>query len=165
MQEDIERRTVALSIKAAKLTGRVLAFALEELVKMIQEERHEGMTPQGKQTIEQLKSHGGPTSSVPLDGDTKLFDRVAKKHDVDYAFEQVGPEKYLLTFRAAQVDAMTDCFAEYSQRFMEKNEKQHPTIAKQMEQFKDMAARTAQTAPREQERIRERVREAALDER
>ena len=158
MQEDIERRSVAISITATKMTGRVLAWCLMAIARKINKEIQKGKTPKGKQSLEKLMNHRGPTNTIPLDGDRQLFDRIAAKHDIDYAFEQVGPEKYLLTFRAAQVDAMTACFAEYSQRVMEKSGK-HPSIAKQLEQYKDMAARTAQVAPRERERVLEAVRD------
>ena len=51
MQEDIERRTVALSVNATKLTGRVLAKAVGPLLHKIQKDYRAGQTPQGKQSV------------------------------------------------------------------------------------------------------------------
>ena len=68
------------------------------------------LTPHGKQTVKQLMRHGVATNSLELSGDTKAFDRVARKWNVDYAFYKTGPNKYLLFFKAGQADAMTACF-------------------------------------------------------
>ncbi len=114
MQEDIERRTVAVSVRATKLTGRVLAKALTAVVRKIQKDLREGQTPQGRQSVKKLMNHGVATNSMPLSGDTKLFDRMARKYNVDYAFHKTGPDKYLLFFKSGQADAITACFAEYA---------------------------------------------------
>ena len=45
-------------------------------------------TPHGKQSVKKLMAHGASASSIELSGDTKLFDRVARKWNVDYAFLQ-----------------------------------------------------------------------------
>ena len=59
-------------------------------------------TPHGKQTVKKLMAHGASTNSLELSGDTKLFDRVARKWNVDYAFYQTEPGKYLLFFKSGQ---------------------------------------------------------------
>ena len=46
--------------------------------------RRAKQTPHGKQTVKKLMAHGASTSSLELSGDTKLFDRVARKWNVDY---------------------------------------------------------------------------------
>lgn len=65
-------------------------------------------------------AHGTSTNSLELSGDTKLFDRVARKWNVDYAFYQTEPGKYLLFFKSGQADAMTACFSEYSRKVLDK---------------------------------------------
>ena len=76
-------------------------------------------TPHGKQTVKKLMAHGTSTNSLELSGDTKLFDRVARKWNVDYAFYQTEPGKYLLFFKSGQADAMTACFSEYSRKVLD----------------------------------------------
>ena len=156
MQEDIERRTIAVNITAAKLTARVLAKALVAVVRKIQKEYRAGQTPQGRQSVKKLMNHGVATNSIPLDGDTKLFDRMARKYNVDYAFHKTGPDKYLLFFKAGQADAITACFGEYTKRVMAKGIKR-PSI---LEQFTQLADKQ-RAKPKE----RQRAREAARDER
>ena len=65
-------------------------------------------------------AHSASTNSLELSGDTKLFDRVARKWNVDYAFYQTEPGKYLLFFKSGQADAMTACFSEYSRKVLDK---------------------------------------------
>ena len=110
MQEDIERRAVALSVKTTKLTGRALAKAFAAVLRKIQKETQKTQTPQGRQSMKKLMNHRVFTNSLDLSGDTRLFDRVARKYNVDYAFHKTGPDKYLLFFKAGQADAITAAF-------------------------------------------------------
>lgn len=157
MQEDVERRTVALTVNATKLTGRVLAKALAALLRKIHKEYQKGQTPQGKQTVKKLMNHGVSTNSLPLDGETRLFDQVARKYNVDYAFYKTGPNKHLLFFKAGQADAITACFSEYTKLMMNRAKSKKPSIMRTIKDF----AEKSRSKPREHER----KREAARDER
>ena len=153
MQEDIERRTIALSVNASKLTGRVLAKALMALLRKIQKCHHKGLVPQGKQSVKKLMNHGVSTNSLPLDGETRLFDRIARKYNVDYAFYKTGPKKHLLFFKAGQADAITACFAEYTKKVMAREKR--PSIIATLRKF----AERGRTQHRQHERAREAVRD------
>lgn len=150
MQEDIERRTVALSVNATKLTGRTLAKVLAAALRQIQKGHQKRQTPQGRQSVKKLMNHGVSTNSLDLSGDTKLFDRVARKYNVDYAFHKTGPDKYLLFFKAGQADAITACFGEYTKLVLNRG-KSRPSILKQLKNFADRE----RTKPRQKERKRE----------
>lgn len=150
MQEEVERRAIAISLTAGKLTARTLAQALAAALRQIRQHRRAARTPHGRQTVKKLMNHGVSTSGIPLDGSTRLFDRVARKYHVDYAFRKVGPKQYRLFFKAGQADAITDCFAEYTKRMMKKERR--PSVLKRLDRAKDAAARQR---PREQERKRE----------
>ncbi|MGC6175159.1 PcfB family protein [Lacrimispora sp. 38-1] len=150
MQEDIERRTVALSVNATKLTGRTLAKVLAAALRQIQKGHQKRQTPQGRQSVKKLMNHGVSTNSLDLSGDTKLFDRVARKYNVDYAFHKTGPDKYLLFFKAGQADAITACFGEYTKLVLNPG-KSSPSILKQLKNFADRE----RTKPHQKERKRE----------
>lgn len=150
MQEDIERRTVALSANATKLTGRTLAKVLAAALRQIQKGHQKRQTPQGRQSVKKLMNHGVSTNSLDLSGDTKLFDRVARKYNVDYAFHKTGPDKYLLFFKAGQADAITACFGEYTKLVLNRG-KSRPSILKQLKNFADRE----HTKLRQKERKRE----------
>ena len=67
----------------------------------------DSQTPHGRQSVKKLMGHGAATNSIELSGDTKAFDWVARKWNVDYAFYKTGPDKYLLFFKSGQADAIT----------------------------------------------------------
>ena len=97
-------------MKASKLTARSLAYVAQGIGRKIDKHHRARQTPHGKQSVRKLMAHGASASNIELSGDTKLFDRVARKWNVDYAFYKTGPDKYLLFFKAGQADAMTACF-------------------------------------------------------
>ena len=101
----------------------------------------EHQTPHGRQSVKKLMGHGAATNSIELSGDTKAFDRVARKWNVDYAFYQTEPGEYLLFFKSGQADAMTACFSEYSRKVLDKAKSRQPTIPKQMKQAEQQLAK------------------------
>lgn len=133
MQEDITRRTVAISIKAAKLTGRVLAAAFQKVLREMEKERREALRPKGKQTVKQLVGQG-PSNTIPLKGSARRFERIARKNGVDYAFRKVGPRDYVLFFKSSQADAITDTLSEFTKRTLKK-EKGRASIHKQLQEI------------------------------
>lgn len=109
----MSRQTIAVSVKASKLTARALAYVVAAVGRKIAKEHRKAQTPHGKQSVRKLMGHGGDTNAIEVDT-PKLFDKVARKWGVDYAIRRVGDEKYLLLFKARQADAITGCFAEYA---------------------------------------------------
>lgn len=155
MQEDIENKTVALTVKASKLTAKVLAKALAVALRKIQKEYRKAQTPHGRQSVKKLMNHGAATNTIPLDGETRLFDRVARKWNVDYSFHKTGPKKYLLLFKSGQADAITACFSEYTKLYMARAKDKRPPIMEQLKHFGEQA----RSRPREHERKREAARD------
>ena len=153
--EDVSRRSIAVTLKAGKLTARVLALALQAAGRKIQQAQQAHQTPQGKQSVKQLLGQCPDAKSMDLTGETKLFDRVARKWNVDYAFFQTGPDKYLLYFKPQQADALTGCFAEYSKRVLKRNRGRPAPIREQMQK----AAEQVRKLPRVLERVKEAARE------
>ena len=92
VDEDISRRTIALSIRTGKLTARTLAWALRAAGRKIQKERQAHQTPHGRQTVRQLMKQGEATNSLPVEA-PREFDRVARRWNVDYAFYKNGEGK------------------------------------------------------------------------
>ena len=102
MQEEVNQRTMALSIRASKLTGKALAAAFSKVVKAAKNHHQKALTPKGRQSVAKLMNHYGAKSSMPYVGAPKDFDRIAKEFHVDYAFHKVSPGHYLLFFKAKQ---------------------------------------------------------------
>lgn len=157
IDEDVSRRTIALSLRTGKLTARALAYALQAAGRKIQKERRAHQTPHGRQSVKKLMAHGAATNSIELTGAPKEFDRVARKWNVDYAFYKTGPDKYLLFFKSGQADAVTACFSEYSRRVLNKAKSDRVPIR---EQLKRAAAEILrQPAPQKKDRVKEAAHE------
>ena len=88
MEEEVSRKTVAISVQAAKLTGRVLFMACQKFLAGVQKHNRDALTPHGRQTVKQLMGHAGQSNSIQLKGDARLFDRVARKFNVDSCFSR-----------------------------------------------------------------------------
>ena len=145
-------------MKASKLTARSLAYALRAVGRKIAKEYRASKTPHGKQSVKKLMAHGVATNSIELSGDTKTFDRVARKWNVDYAFYKAGPDKYLLFFKSGQANAITACFSEYSKKVLNKSKSRRTPIREQLKRAKEQQSK-------EKPRKRERVKEAVHDNR
>ena len=148
VDEDVSRRTIAVSIKASKLTARGLAYVLGGLGRKIKKAHRARQTPHGKQTVRQLMGQGARHQQYRGGRRPALFDRVARKWNVDYAFYQTGPDKYLLFFKSGQADAMTACFSEYSKRLLKRTKSDKLPIREQLKR----AAAAAGPPARPQER-------------
>ena len=151
VDEDISRRTIAVSIKASKLTARGLACVLGAIARKIAKHHRAKQTPHGRQTVGQLMGHGAATNSIEVES-PKAFDRVARRWNVDYAFYKTGPDKYLLFFKAGQADAMTACFSEYSRKMLSKAKSNRVPIREQLKQAADQLSKEK---PKQKERAKE----------
>ncbi len=156
IDEDVSRRTIALSIRTGKLTARGLAYALQTAGRKIQKGHRAHQTPHGRQSVKKLMAHGAATNSIELTGAPKDFDRVARRWNVDYAFYKTGPDKYLLFFKSGQADAITACFSEYSRRVLDKAKTDRVPIR---EQLKRATAELVHHPARKLERTKEAAHE------
>ena len=154
MEEDVTRRTVAISVQATKLTGRVLCKAFQKFLAQAEKQRRASLTPHGRQSVKQLMGHAGQSNSIQLKGDAHLFDRVARKFNVDYAFHKTGPGHYLLFFKADQADAIQAAFGKYTEKVMGRSQ-DRPSILGQLRQFVEQIA----ARPKQKEQVREAVKE------
>ena len=111
--------------------------------------------PHGRQSVKKLMAHGENVNSIEVEA-PKLFDRMARRFNVDYAFYKTGPDKYLLFFKSGQADAITACFSEYSRRVLKRSKSQRVPIR---EQLKRAAAELARQPSHKKERAREAVHE------
>ena len=157
MQEQIENQTIALTVKASKLSARALYIVLAAALRKIRKEYNKAQAPQGRQSVKKLMNHRVATSTIPLDGETRLFDKAARKWNVDYSFHKTGPKKYLLLFKSGQADAITACFADYTKMYMAREKDKRPPILEQLKKFGEQARSTP--------KVHERKREVVINDR
>jgi hypothetical protein len=98
----VDREAVAVTVKAAKLTAGTLAKALASVARKIRREHQKAQTPRGKQSVKKLMNHNVATNTIEVSGDSGLFDKVARKWNVDYAFHKTGPDNTCSCSRAGR---------------------------------------------------------------
>ena len=143
MQEQINEKSVALYIKAGKITGRLLAKAMRAFLKQA---RASPKPKLGKQSVKSLTKQGASLSNIEIGGDNiGTFQKTARKYNVDFALKRddsESPPKWLVFFKAKDADALTAAFNEYSKiTLREKTRK--PSILASLEKFIEQAKQIA----------------------
>ena len=114
MQEDIEQRTMSVTVQATKLSGRVLKAAIAAALQKMEQNRN---TPKvGRNSMKRLTARDPGASTIEVTGRIRSFERIAKKHEVRYHIEKdpgTDPPKWTVYFKANQADALTAAFKEY----------------------------------------------------
>ena len=110
MQEELEQKSVAISIKAGKLTANLLKTALEKALAEMEKSQKNPKIYKGKQSVKHLVRQGAGVSNIEItDGNIKSFERVARKYGVDFALKKdttSQPPRYLVFFKSRDADAL-----------------------------------------------------------
>jgi hypothetical protein len=137
LQEDLENKSVALTTKAAKITAQILAKLMQAALRKMR--ASSGKLQEGKQSMKQL-AKGGALSNVEItDDNIKAFDPVARKYKISYSLKKdatTDPPRWLVFFRAKDVDSMTAAFKEFSAK-MVKHEKDKPSVREDMQKKRE----------------------------
>ena len=157
MQEEVEQRTVALTVNTFKLTGRVLKAAISKYLDYRKEKARDGpVKPCGKQSVKQLVGQNQGVSNIEItDSNIKDFERIARKYGVDFALKKDTSgeiPRYLVFFKGRDADVITAAFREFSAKNLEKEKK--PSIRKELDQAKQQAK--AQHRQREKVKTKDR---------
>lgn len=137
VQEEVNQKTVAISVKATKLTGRLLARAVAAALRKM---RQAGDAPHhGKQTVKQLaKQNAGMQSIEITHGNIGSFEKYARKYGVDFALKKGAdtPPKWLVFFKARDADALTAAFTEFSRNTLKRANR--PSVLETMRSLKEL---------------------------
>ena len=161
MHEEVNDKTISLCIKGGKISGNILKAALKKLVsetgKQKQKIQTKKVTKHGKQSIKKMVQDGSQLSNIEItDNNIKSFERVARKYGIDYSLKKdssTDPPRYMVFFRAKDVDVMTAAFKEYAGISAEKEKKPKVSIRKKLQVAKD---RAAQHREREKDKSKDR---------
>ena len=141
MQEQVEERSVAIAVKGTKLTGRALAKAMQEFLKII----HEPTYKKGYQSIESLSRQGASLSSIEVTGNNiGSFRQTARKYNIDFALKKdisESPPKWYAFFKGKDVDSLTAAFKEYSSKVL-KDKPRKPSLLKKLAKFRERSKAT-----------------------
>lgn len=170
MQDEINEKIVALSIRAGsqgfRVTSSVLKAAMRKYLQNQEKwktqnvvKQAERSVPRGKQTVAELMDQKQGLTNIEITNrNIKSFERVANKYKIDFALKKdksVDPPRYLVFFKAKDVDVMTAAFKEFSAKELIKMNK--PSIQKRLTRYKQKAKN--QNKQRERTKQKERGQE------
>ena len=153
MQEEVTQKTIALVIKTAKLDANVLRSAMKMYLNHCKQKTQKS---HGRTSVKKLVGDGAGVSSIEVtDGNIKSFERVAKKHNVDFAIKKdktTAPPKYVVFFKGKDADAVAQAFKEFV--YGNEKKKAKVSVREKLNRFKDAVS---------QDKNRERSREKNKD--
>lgn len=140
MQEEINHKTIALSINTSKMTAQTLKTALRMFMKgtgvVIRKQTQKAYA--GKQSMKKLMKQNTGLSNVEItDANIGSFKRVARKYGIDFALKKdktAETPTYIVYFKGRDVDVMTQAFKEYSHQQVNKHEK--PSVIAKLQENK-----------------------------
>lgn len=160
MQDEINEKTVAISIKATKLTAQTLQKALKLFLAQMKKQHDKNKIPHGKQTLKQLARQNAGLSNIEItEGNIKEFESTAKKYGVDFALKKdstENPPRYLVFFKSRDADALTEAFREFSAKKLQRDKK--PSIRKLLSKLKE----AAQSRNAQRDKVKDKDKEIAL---
>ena len=113
MQEEVEQKTFNIVVSTTKLTARTILNAGKAAI-----QQQQAKMAGGKQSVRMLLRQNRGVSSVEIDKtNIRGFERYAKKYGIDYAIRKDNsemPPRYLVFFKAPDVEAFNAAFKEYS---------------------------------------------------
>lgn len=149
MQDEINEKVIALSIRTTKLTAEMLQKSIRFMLSQIKKQLDKPVQHHGKQTLKQLMKQNTGISNIEItDSNIKDFTATAKKYGIDFALKKdatENPPRYLVFFKGRDADVLTAAFKEFSAKKLTKAQK--PSIKKLLATMKEKAA--ARNAQRE----------------
>ncbi len=174
MQEEVDEKTLALIISGGKITANILKNALLKVLQKMDEknriretelrevkkelkvktEAQKANRP-GKRSLNSMMRDGSQLSNIEVtDSNIRSFEKVARRYGITYSLKKdrsANPPKYLVFFRAKDVDVMTAAFREYTGISIPKERK-----LSIRNRLRDAIARSVKRREREKVRTREK---------
>ncbi len=177
MQDEVNSRVVALSVRVASkgmhMSKEVLQAAMRKWLReqersknqKIQKRLQKSREPtHGKQTVAELMKQNQGLSKIEItDQNIKSFERMANKYNIDFSLtkeKESKPPRYVVFFKARDVDVMTQAFKEYSAKEISKSKK--PSIRKTLAKFIVKSKEMAQSHSKDRQREKHRDRGQSL---
>ena len=147
MQEEVEQKSLTLTVNAAKMTARLFRAAIAKYVAHRKEKKHDAQTGVryvGRQSVKKLVGQNQGVSNIELSGqDLKEFQRITRRYGVDYAIRKVDGDKprVLVFFKARDSDALTAALKELAST-KARTQSERPSVLQRLEKAKERAAKT-----------------------
>jgi hypothetical protein len=148
MQEQVNERTVALSVKGAKLTAHLLAKAMRAFVNKAREPPAKGTKATGLQSVKSLTKQGNSLANIEITGENiGVFKRTARKYNIDFSLKKdnsENPPKWIVFFKSKDADSMTAAFKDFSAVILK--QKQKPSLVGKLNRLKEFVKTVAAPA-------------------
>ena len=161
MQDEVNSKVVALSIRlgtaTAKMTAHVLRQAMQKYLAEKQKPKAKVVdhTAHGKQPVGKLMEQNTELTNIEItDQNIKSFERVARKYNIDFALKKdkaADPPRYVVFFKARDAKVVDVAFKEFMAQSLVKFNK--PSLRKKLTHNQTVV----------QNREKERVKEKAKD--
>ena len=137
MQEEVEQKTFNIVVSTTKLTARTILNAGKAAI-----QQQQAKMAGGKQSVRMLLRQNRGVSSVEIDKtNIRGFERYAKKYGIDYAIRKDNsemPPRYLVFYKAPDVEAFNAAFKEYSASLLSKTKR--PSVLEKLHELVQAAA-------------------------
>lgn len=139
MQEEVRDKSVALVIRVGKTGAKLTEELLKTAIRKHLAGQGKGIR-HGKQTVKELVGQGAGVQSIEVTGkNIGSFERVARRHGVDFAVKKDPAQgKYLVFFKARDTDALNAAFSEYTANVLGR-QRGKPSLRKQLDKFRQAA--------------------------
>ena len=132
VQEEVEQKTFNIVVSTTKLTARTILNAGKAAI-----QQQQAKMAGGKQSVRMLLRQNRGVSSVEIDKtNIRGFERYAKKYGIDYAIRKDNsemPPRYLVFFKAPDVEAFNAAFKEYSASLLSKTKR--PSVLEKLHEL------------------------------
>lgn len=150
VQEEVENKTLALTINTTKFSGHVLKSAIRAYLSRVQAK---GLPSYGRVSMRKLQQQHGDLKSVNIDDtSTRQFERIARKYRVQYKVFRLEKGKYQIFFRSPNEEAMQAAFQEYAARRIK--QAQRPSVLQRLEQLKAKVRQPKRAREKRKEQVR-----------
>ena len=139
MQDEINEKVIALSIRGTKITARILQKAIKAILAEVEKglKKKQQTIHHGKQTLKQLMRQNAGVSNIEITEDNiKAFEHTAKKYGIDFALKKAD-DRYLVFFKGRDADVLMSAFKEFSAKKL--TQEQKPSLRKSLSVFKEAA--------------------------
>lgn len=148
MQEQVNEKTIALQVSAAKFTVTELKkliglYLRHRKQNKINKKGIKSVKPLGKTTLEKLsKKYDGLKNIEITEKNIKDFEKVAKKYNLEYALkkdDQSTPPTYFVFFKGKDLDVIDFAFKEYLKSSLEKTKDVRPSLRAALKEMVEKA--------------------------
>ncbi|MDD6363531.1 MAG: PcfB family protein, partial [Lachnospiraceae bacterium] len=149
--------------KGLHLTASMLRAAIRKYLQHLEKqkqiaEKNAERLPEGRQTMKDLMRHNARLTNIEVtDRNIRDFEKTARKYNIDFALKKdkaAEKPRYLVFFKARDVDVMTAAFKEYSARTVLKQKK--PSVMKKLYLYRQKVNQRQREKTRERDRGQER---------